>query len=210
MPLCALLMLAIGSTGAGRICYTASKPQPRVDEMKASTLSMYPLSYLFLFTMCSACNQSEKAVVVYADDIPVAYTPGCGWEEFPEPVLATCTEPLVEGAPDLRGIWQDYSEGTSTSGRVERIEQCGNRVVITGGGVIHDMRADGTLENGVNDVSGLSCDEIRVAAEFIDDALVLTPEGMSIQVRRWLEDDELVVEHPLIAGRLRRIDALPD
>ena len=83
-------------------------------------------------------------------------------------------------------------------------------MVITGGGVIHDMRADGTLENGVNDVSGLSCDEIRVAAEFIDDALVLTPEGMSIQVRRWLEDNELVVEHPLIAGRLRRIDALPD
>ena len=31
---------------------------------------------------------------------------------------------------------------------VERIEQCGNRLVVTGGGVVHDMVVDGTYEPG--------------------------------------------------------------
>ena len=155
-------------------------------------------------------KESQAPVVIYADDIPIAYTPGCGWEDFPAPILDTCTEPLVEAAPDLRGIWQDIAEEGNTAGRIERIEQCGNRVVITGGGVTHDMRADGTLENGVNDVSGINCEEIRVVAEFIDDSLVLSPEGISIQVIRYLDGEELVVEHPLISGRLRRIESIPD
>ena len=33
------------------------------------------------------------------------------------------------------------------------IEQCGDCVVVTGGGIIHDMRADGTVERGVHDVA---------------------------------------------------------
>ncbi len=41
---------------------------------------------------------------VRADDIPVANTPPGGWTgAMPPPVLAGCTEPLVAGAPDLRG-----------------------------------------------------------------------------------------------------------
>ena len=40
------------------------------------------------------------------DEIPVAFTPAGGWTEVPAPVLAGCTDPLVEGAPDLRGWWQ--------------------------------------------------------------------------------------------------------
>ena len=166
--------------------------------------------YFFMLLCMVACEDTPAPTMVYADDIPVAYTPGCGWDDFPEPILSSCTEPIIEGAPDLRGIWQDYSEGNATSGRFERIEQCGNRVVITSGGVTHDMRADGTLENGVNDVSGMNCEKIRVAAEFIEGVLVLSPEGMDIQIRRWIEDDELVIDHPLIAGRLRQIDAIPE
>jgi hypothetical protein len=38
-------------------------------------------------------------------------------------------------------------------GYVERIEQCGNRIVDMGGGTIADARADGSEENGVHDVS---------------------------------------------------------
>jgi hypothetical protein len=38
-------------------------------------------------------------------------------------------------------------------GYVERIEQCGNRIVDAGGGTIADARADGSEENGVHDVS---------------------------------------------------------
>ena len=41
------------------------------------------------------------------DSIPVATTPPGGWTgAFPEPVLATCDDPLVPGAPDMRGMWQ--------------------------------------------------------------------------------------------------------
>lgn len=31
-------------------------------------------------------------------DIPQAHTPGCGYTEFPQPILKDCTEPLPEGA----------------------------------------------------------------------------------------------------------------
>ena len=37
--------------------------------------------------------------------VPVAFTPAGGWTETPSPVLATCTEPLVAGAPDMRRTW---------------------------------------------------------------------------------------------------------
>jgi len=98
-----------------------------------------------------------------ADDIPVAHTPEGGYgTSFPPLILGTCTEPLVAGAPDLRGIWKTISatrggETVAPDDRLmsytERIEQCGNRIVDCGGGTIADARADGTPENGVNDVS---------------------------------------------------------
>jgi hypothetical protein len=61
-------------------------------------------SYLVLTIVCSmllcGCGgDSAPAPVVTADDIPVAHTPPGGFHEtFPEPVRASCTEPLVEGA----------------------------------------------------------------------------------------------------------------
>ena len=125
----------------------------------------HPLAALLALTMmatspgCAESAEDEDDGEVYADDIPVAHTPGCGWEEWPDPVLATCTEPLVPEAADLRGIWEGY-EGDMV-GHVERIEQCGNRVVIMGGGVTHDMRADGTLENGVHDIAAATCADVR-------------------------------------------------
>ena len=98
-----------------------------------------------------------------ADDIPVAHTPPGGYgDEFPPPILAGCTEPLVAGAPDLRGTWRVVSatrggapvpEGDPLLGYTERIEQCGNRIVDRGGGTIADGRAGGGEENGVHDVS---------------------------------------------------------
>ena len=42
-----------------------------------------------------------------SDQIPVAHTPPGGYgEKFPPLILGDCTEPLVQGAPDLRGIWK--------------------------------------------------------------------------------------------------------
>ena len=103
---------------------------------------------------------------------------------MPPPVLAACTEPLAPNAPDLRGLWKAHAvEGGGQPapdhpliGHEERIEQCGNRVVITAGRVVHDMRAEGTLEHGVKDVAEANLSqEIRVAALFTDGRLDLHP-----------------------------------
>ena len=40
-----------------------------------------------------------------AAEIAKGNTPGCGYKHFPLPILAQCTEPLVEGAADIRGLW---------------------------------------------------------------------------------------------------------
>ena len=141
-----------------------------------------------------------------ADEIPVSYTPGCaGYTEWPQPVLAACTEPLPPGAPDLRGLWLDDS-----SGHLERVEQCGDRVVVTSVGVIHDMRADGTLKGGVNDVNP-RCMRIRNRTRYRDGVLEMDGYGIPwIRVKRWMEGDELHWTHPQ-AGvhRMGRICHVP-
>ena len=141
-----------------------------------------------------------------ADEIPIAYTPGCeGYTEWPLPVLAACTEPLPAGAPDLRGLWLD-----DNSGHLERVEQCGDRVVVTSVGVIHDMRADGTLRNGVKDVSP-SCTRIRNRTRYREGVLEMDGYGIPwIRVERWMEGDELRWTHPLAGDhRMRRICRVP-
>jgi len=67
-----------------------------------------------------------------ASDIPRAYTPGCGYTQYPQPILRDCTDPLPEGAQDLRGLCQSVSPALTD--HVERFEQCGDRVVITTAG----------------------------------------------------------------------------
>src|SRR5689334_23117578 len=113
-----------------------------------------------------------------ADEIPVAYTPPGGYgDTMPAPFLDQCDEPLVDGAPDLRGLWRtvsvEWSDGMRPdpdpiAGHVERVEQCGNRVCITTTGVIHDMRADGTVEHGVHDVAAAGGQDIVVVCTFED------------------------------------------
>lgn len=139
-----------------------------------------------------------------ADEIAVAHTPEGFWAEMPAPVLAGCTEHLHPDAPDLRGTWravrveidgEAVPAGSLQLDHLERIEQCGDRVVVTSGGIIHDMRADGTLGNGVHDVSALNGDPIHVAAFFEDDRLVLRPDGHPIEVIRHMDGDELVWQY---------------
>lgn len=168
---------------------------------------------------CGDGSSTGDAGVVLADDIPVAYTPlpGGYGEVMPPPILARCTEPLVPEAPDLRGLWQ--TESATIDGapapldhdiwqHVERIEQCGDRVVVTSSGVIHDMRADGTVENGVHDVSALNFLPIQVVATFEEGALVLRPVGIpGIEVTRARDGAHLVWHYgPALAVFLRRID----
>ncbi len=135
-----------------------------LNHMAASSVAM--MIALSISTMAYSQSAEPAAAseqkMVLADDIPVAHTPLGGYgNSFPPPVLTTCTEPLVAGAPDLRGIWKAIKverggkpvpEGDPIHHYVERIEQCGNRIVDMGGGTIADGRADGTAKNGVHDI----------------------------------------------------------
>ena len=151
-----------------------------------------------------------------ADDIPVARTPPGGWHgEMPGPFLTECTEPLAAGVPDLRGLWQAVSVEVNGSPapehparkHVERIEQCGDRVVITAGGIVHDMRADGSVERGVHDVAALDyTTPIHVVATFEDGVLVLRPAGLPVEITRRLDGDHLVWGYVGFTARLERVD----
>ena len=152
-----------------------------------------------------------------ADQIPVAHTPPGGYgADMPPPILEQCDEPLVPGAPDLRGTWRAIAvEWTSDTppdpdpilDHVERIEQCGDRVCITSAGIIHDMRADGTAENGVNDVAAVGGREISVVCTFEEGVHMLRPVGMpGIEVTRRLEGEQLVWTYgPMFTARLERV-----
>ncbi|MEY2458587.1 MAG: hypothetical protein QOG30_417 [Acidimicrobiaceae bacterium] len=151
------------------------------------------------------------------DEIPVAHTPPGGYGDvMPPPFLEHCDDPLVSGAPDLRGIWRavsvDWASGAPPDpdpigGHVERIEQCGDRVCITSAGVVHDMRADGTAENGVNDVAAGGGQAISVVCTFEDGVHVLRPVGLpGIEVTRRLDGDQLVWSYgPMFTARLERL-----
>jgi len=158
----------------------------------------------------TAFATSREAATVKAADIPVAKSPKDGWSggDWPAPVLAGCDEPLVDGAPDLRGVW--HVEKGPLKGHVERVEQAGNRVVITAGGIIHDMFADGTLEGGVNDV-GEAGTQISVAARFEDGRHNLYPSDRRVvAVTRYLDGDEMVWRWGPWRNRLRRLDQPAD
>jgi len=148
-----------------------------------------------------------KSATVLAGDIPRANTPVPRYKAFPEPILAECDEPLPEGAPDLRGVWEVF-EGPM-KGHVERIEQCGNRVIITGGYMIHDMRADGTLENGVNDINEITREEHHVSGLFEKSRLNLRLNGKILVVSRYFEGDELIWIYGPFKNRLRRLKEHP-
>ena len=123
-----------------------------------------------------------------ADDIPKAYTPGCGFSETPMPILASCTEPLAEGVVDMRGLWHGIS---GRVGHLERIEQCGNRVVVTAYGTIHDFRVDGTLRNGARDV-GLVCNNFATAIRFDKGTMIFRLFRLFDLVTRKMEDEEMI------------------
>ena len=137
--------------------------------------------------------------------MPVAHTPTGGWNgTFPDPVLTGCTNPIVDGAPDMRGMWQvvevlvddEPVPGHPVIGSLQRIEQAGDRVTITAGGIIHDMRCNGTEANGVNDVAEFDKQtSICVVATFDDGVHILRPVGFPIEVRRRLDGDDLMWQY---------------
>ncbi len=144
-----------------------------------------------------------------AIDFPLGETqPGASLDVWPKRVLDGCTEPLPPGVPDMRGVWEVY-EGRM-KGHVERIEQAGNRICITTGGLVHDMYCDGTLENGVDDIAGFGGGRIRVAATFESGVHKLRPWAKRIvMVTRRLEGDELRWRYGPFDNKLRRLTKPP-
>lgn len=159
------------------------------------------LSALMLAALAAACGSSSSDGGLRASEIPVAHTPPGGYQTFPPLVLGGCTEPLAPGAPALRGMWDTVEVngtpppvGHPLYGHFERIEQCGNRIAITSGGVIHDMVCDGTFENGVHDVAARDfTTPIDVVCTFENGVHVLRPVlAPGVEVTRRLDGDVLV------------------
>ncbi|MFT4799006.1 MAG: hypothetical protein ACI9B8_002262 [Sulfitobacter sp.] len=187
------------------------------------------LGFLFVFfsprpplTTESATLAGDGSLINYCDlplldgsgkmavDIPKGNTPGCSYKHFPLPILAECTEPLVPGAADIRGLWQAI-EG----GHVERIEQCGRRVVVTTSGIIHDYGPNSTLGANTNDTEGVVfriagrpfCP--RTSASMIWNEGVLDFHALGwgpVVVKRYREDEELVWEY--LNGSVTRMQRL--
>ena len=142
--------------------------------------------------------------VTKAVDLPVVRTPPGGWKEWPPLVLAGCDEPLAMDEPDLRGVWQVYKG--PLKGHIERNEQAGARVVITGGGVVHDMTADGTLMRD----EGVGGATISVAARYEDARLNLYLNGKRLVVTRYRHGADLIWRWGPYTSRLRRLTAPND
>lgn len=155
-----------------------------------------------------------------ASEIPIAHTPAGGWHgEMPPPVLAGCDEPLAMGAPVIRGLWEvvkvevggQVVEDHPVLGQRQRVEQCGDRLVVTASGIVHDMRCDGTEEHGVHDVAQIDyATPIDVVASYENGVHVLRPKGMPLTVTRRLDGDVLVWDYGgIFIARLERVDDTP-
>jgi hypothetical protein len=149
-----------------------------------------------------------------AADIPKGNTPGCSYSHFPLPILANCTEPLAEGAADIRGLWIGVEGGNV--GHVERVEQCGSRTVVTAAGIIHDYGPNSTLHPNTDDTQGSVLFTIddkeycpRTSASMIWNNGVLDFHVFGwgpVVVRRYLDGDQLVWEYA--DGSVTRMDRI--
>ena len=148
-----------------------------------------------------------------AADIAKGNTPGCRYPHFPMPILAECTEPLIEGAADIRGLWLAV---TGNVGHVERVEQCGSRTIVTSSGIIHDYGPNSTLPPNTNDTEGAVLFTIgsrsycpRTSASMIWNQGVLDFHVFGwgpVVVRRYLDGEQLVWEYA--DGSLTRMDRI--
>lgn len=166
--------------------------EPLVPACEAGLLSVSAASYEGSFGSLTAEGECQSA--------------------WPAPYLSGCTEPLPDGVPDLRGLWAD-------EGHVERVEQCGDLVIIVGENYTHGGYATGDVADGVDDfrADGLCSQPIEVALRYEGGALLFEQGGLTV-VTRTLEvaadgEEELVWRFgPVLAevARMRRYCQLDD
>jgi hypothetical protein len=153
-----------------------------------------------------------------ARDIPKGNTPECAYDHFPLPILAQCTEPLSAQVDDLRGLWQAVS---GKVGHVERVEQCGDRIVITSAGIIHDAGPNSSAGLTTNDTEGSVlftlgnrefCSRSTAGVSWDEKVVKFRVFGWGpVVVRRYMDKGQLVWEY--IDGsktRMERICQLPE
>ncbi len=141
-----------------------------------------PLDY----QITKANFDTEKRYTGSATDIPRIFTPikpfGYG-DTYPEPFYANCSTPLADTTLDLRGDWMETEviingqriPVTETGAHKERIEQCGNRVLIISNQVLHEFfMTDDTAFNGVNDANPAG-QPVHSSGKFSNNSLILTP-----------------------------------
>ena len=91
-------------------------------------------------------------------------------------------------------------------GHLQRVEQGGDRLVVTAGGIIHDMRCDGVEDHGVHDVAEFDKQTpITVVASYENGVHVLRPVGLPIEVTRRLDGDEMIWDYLGFTARLQRL-----
>jgi hypothetical protein len=99
----------------------------------------------------------------------------------------------------------DAADHPALGGR-QRIEQCGDRLVVTAGGVIHDMRCDVTLEHGVDDVMQSDfATAIEVVATYEDGVHVLRPNGLPFEITRRRDGAQMVWDYVGFTARCDRV-----
>ena len=143
-----------------------------------------------------------------ADEIPKAYTPDCGFSQMPMPILLNCREPISPGIPDMRGLWLAKS---GFIGHIERIEPCGNRMVVTTAGLIHDFRIDGTLKNGARDIQSYCTNLASAIKVDADGKIVFRLFNLFDTVSRHLDRGDLIFT--FVDGkqtRMQRACTLPE
>ena len=170
----------------------------------------------------AALNYCELPVLdgsgLKAADIAKGNTPGCGYEKFPMPILGACTQALAEGVQDIRGLWQ-AEEGKV--GHVERVEQCGDRTVITTAGIIHDLGTNATGGVTSNDTEGAVlfllggreyCPRTSAGTQWRNGKLEFRVLGWGpVVVRRYRDGEQLVWEYADGSqSRMNRICTLPE
>ncbi len=148
-----------------------------------------------------------------AADIPKGNTPGCSYDHYPLPILAECTESLVAGADDIRGLWLGV-EGKV--GHVERVEQCGARTVVTSSGIVHDAGPNSSGGLTSNDTEGAVLFSIgdreycpRTSASMVWNNGVLDFHVFGwgpVVVRRYMDGEQLIWEYA--DGSVTRMDRL--
>jgi hypothetical protein len=138
-----------------------------------------------------------------AADIAKGNTPGCGYSHFPLPILAGCSEPLPNGAADIRGLWLGVEGGHL--GHVERVEQCGSRTVVTSSGIIHDYGPNSTSHPNTDDTEGSVlftlgekeyCGRTSASMIWQDQVLNFHVFGWGpVVVKRYLDGEQLIWEY---------------